>query len=69
MKYFKHKYAEKNDAAEIAQKKFMKIEIMKILKTAKNALKKRIKMTDKNHEDCVNESWFHDIIDTISTLV
>ena len=29
---------------------------MKILKTVKNALKKRIKMTDKNHENCVNKS-------------
>ena len=34
----------------------MKIETMKILKTVKNALKKKIKMTDKNHENCVNES-------------
>ena len=30
--------------------------MMKILKTAKNALKKKVKMTDENHEDCVNKS-------------
>ena len=42
---------------------------MKILKTIKNALKKRIKVINKNHEDCVNESWFHDIINAISTLI
>ena len=34
----------------------MKIETIKILKTAKNALKKRIKMTDKDYENHVNES-------------
>ena len=56
MKYFEHKYAEKNDAAETAQKEFVKIEMMKILKTIKNALKKRIKMTDKNHEDYRSKS-------------
>ena len=34
----------------------MKIKIMKILKIIKNALKKKIKMIDENHENYINES-------------
>ena len=47
----------------------MKIEMIKILKTVKNALKKRVKMIDENYENCINESWFHDVINAISTFI
>ena len=34
----------------------MKIKMIKILKTAKNALKKKIKVINKNHKNCISES-------------
>ena len=34
----------------------MKIKTMKILKTAKNALKERIRVIDENHENYINKS-------------